>query len=253
MQIKNLLITSYGDTNINIAQRLFSLNFKPEQLFITTLSSKNNKGFLEFCKTYGIKHQIIDNIQDIINIVNASKFDVGICVGGLPFLVPDTVLDQISHGIINLHTSDSNKYRGRWMAPWTILNGDKEYGYTWHYMNQEFDMGNILLQEFFPIKQPDTAFSVNHNIMINAIFKLSSVLELVGQPGNAVSSKGHYYNNSVPHNGVIDPTWSDKYIQRFIKAMYHPPYMPAGLVDNHGNMLEIKDYDEYQAFQKTCR
>lgn len=253
MQIKNLLITSYGDININMAQRLFSLNFKPDQLFITTLSNKNNKGFLEFCNFYGIKHRIINNIQDITNIVNTLKFDVGLCVGGLPFLVPNTVLEQISYGIINLHTSDSNKYRGRWMAPWTIMNGDKEYGYTWHYMNQEFDMGNILLQEFFPISKNDTAFSLNHNIIINAIFKLPTVLELVGQPGTAVSSKGLYYKNSVPHNGIIDPAWDNEYIKRFIKAMYHPPYMPAVVVDKNDNILEIKNYYEYQKFQKNCR
>jgi methionyl-tRNA formyltransferase len=253
MQIKNLLITSHGNTNINIAQRLFSLNFKPDQLFITTLSNRDNKGFLEFCKTYGIKHQIIDNIQDITDIVNISKFDVGICVSGLPFLVPTSVLEQISYGIINLHTGDSNKYRGRWIAPWSILNGDKEYGYTWHYMNQEFDMGNILLQEFFPIKKNDTAFSLNHNIIIDAIFKLPIVLELVGQPGTLLSSKGHYYNNVVPHNGFIDPTWSSKYTERFIKAMYHPPYAAARVIDKHGNILEIKDYYEYQEFQKNCR
>jgi methionyl-tRNA formyltransferase len=253
MQIKNILVSSYGDVGISLVQRLFSLNFKPDQLFITILADKHDQRFLEFSKTYNIKHRVIHNIQDVADIVNATKFDMGICVGGLPFLIPVEILTQLLYGIVNLHSSDPNKYRGRWMSPWAIINNDKEYSYTWHYMNHEFDMGNILLQESFPINEDDTAFSLNHNIIVNALFRLPLVLDLVGEPGIKVTTKGHYYTQSIPHGGMIDSKWSVEYTKRFIRAMYHPPHRSAGVLDHSGKIVEIDNYIDYQEFQKNSK
>jgi methionyl-tRNA formyltransferase len=251
MQLKNILLSSYGDVGISLVQRLFSLNFKPDQMFITILADKHNQRFLEFSKTYNVKHRIIHSIQDVADTVNTTKFDVGICVGGLPFLIPSEILTQLSYGIVNLHSSDPNKYRGRWMSPWAIINNDKEYSYTWHYMNHEFDMGNILLQESFPIKDDDTAFSLNHNIIVNALFKLPTVLDLIGKPGIEVATKGQYYTRSTPHDGIINANWGTEYTKRFIKAMYHPPHRSAIVLDDSGKVVEINNYNDYQEFQKN--
>ena len=253
MQLENILIASHGDLNTQIAQRLFACNYKPHQLVMTTLPDKDNAGFFEFCHSHDIEYAEVSNSGDLAGLLVDKKFDLGICVGGFNFLVPQTLLDKIKHGIINLHTGDSNRYRGRWMVSWAILNGETEYGFTWHYMNQEFDTGNILLQNLFRINENDTAFSMNHNVIANGIFQLPLVLRLVGTVGTPVYSKGQYYNKSVPHNGIIDPSWHEDYVKKFIRAMYHPPHRSAMVMSKHGTYVEVDTFEEYQRRSEQWR
>ncbi len=113
-------------------------------------------------------------------------------------------------------------------------------------MNDKFDTGNILFQKHFPLLLNDTAFSVNQNILSHAIFHLSDALELVGSPGQPMRTKGIYHNKSTPHQGIIDPTWDQEYIKKFIRAMYHPPYDPAKYIDDSGQTWKINCWEDYK-------
>jgi methionyl-tRNA formyltransferase len=51
------------------------------------------------------------------------------------------------YGCINLHPSLLPNYRGLSPQHWPIINGDNETGITVHFINEEIDKGDIILQQ----------------------------------------------------------------------------------------------------------
>ncbi|WP_214106449.1 methionyl-tRNA formyltransferase [Acrocarpospora catenulata] len=65
---------------------------------------------------------------------------------GFPWKLPPEVRRSVRLGAINVHPSLLPKYRGPIPVHWAVRNGDPEVGVTIHWMNDDFDSGNILVQ-----------------------------------------------------------------------------------------------------------
>lgn len=60
---------------------------------------------------------------------------------------------QIPHeGAINVHPALLPKFPGSWTNFWILYHGEKEGGVTVHYMNEQLDAGDIILQKRFPLR-----------------------------------------------------------------------------------------------------
>lgn len=57
---------------------------------------------------------------------------------------------------INCHAGKLPFYRGRNILNWALINDEKEFGVTVHYMNEGIDTGDILAQNCYPITDFDT-------------------------------------------------------------------------------------------------
>ena len=44
------------------------------------------------------------------------------------------------------------KYKGCSSITWAMVNGEKRCGFTYHYMNEKYDDGKIILQKSIKIK-----------------------------------------------------------------------------------------------------
>jgi methionyl-tRNA formyltransferase len=161
-------------------------------------------------------------------------------------LIPKSILELAPLGGINLHPSLLPDYRGTNSVAWVIINGETETGFTFHRMDEKFDMGPILLQEKLPIYPYDTAFSLFHRQIVRAMACLEAVIErvLAGDPGSVQPEGGSYFSRALPHGGVIDVTWPVEKIERFIRAMYFPPFPPASVVKD-GRVYTVAGFDDY--------
>ncbi|MEU6414605.1 formyltransferase family protein [Microbispora sp. NPDC046933] len=70
-----------------------------------------------------------------------------IVVYGFPWKLPRAALRATRLGAINVHTSMLPRYRGPIPVHWAVRNGDPETGVTIHWMDEEFDRGNILVRK----------------------------------------------------------------------------------------------------------
>ncbi|GIH72250.1 methionyl-tRNA formyltransferase [Sphaerimonospora thailandensis] len=70
-----------------------------------------------------------------------------IVVYGLAWKLSRAVLRTARLGAINVHTSLLPKYRGPLPVHWAVRNGDPEVGVTIHWMDDDFDTGNILVRK----------------------------------------------------------------------------------------------------------
>lgn len=80
------------------------------------------------------------------HVVEGYRADLIVCYG-FPWRLPASVLRSTTSGGINVHTSMLPKYRGPIPVNWAIRNGDKEIGVSIHRMTEEFDSGEVLIQE----------------------------------------------------------------------------------------------------------
>ena len=62
-----------------------------------------------------------------------------------------------------------------------------------------------------------------------------------------------YYPRRVPNNGYVNPAWSREQIDRFIRAMYFPPFKGACVRLVDGGEVEISALAEYDALVASER
>ena len=55
-----------------------------------------------------------------------------------------------SKGTINCHAGKLPLYRGRNVLNWALINDEKEFGITVHFVDENIDTGDIILQKTFP-------------------------------------------------------------------------------------------------------
>jgi methionyl-tRNA formyltransferase len=148
-------------------------------------------------------------------------------------IIKNNILKEFQGIKINLHPSLLPDYKGCFSSVWAIINGEKETGITYHILTEDIDAGNILIQEKIKINQDDTAYSLFHKLITLGIQLLPRLFMLVenNYGGTPQYLTGHerYYKRQLPYDGLIDPNWEEDKKERFIRAMYFPPYEGAVL------------------------
>jgi methionyl-tRNA formyltransferase len=66
------------------------------------------------------------------------------------------------HGAINIHDALLPRYGGFAPLNWALVNGEREVGVTVHFMNENFDLGDIVLQRRVPVADDDTVTDLFH-------------------------------------------------------------------------------------------
>lgn len=104
----------------------------------------------------------------VLNLVKEMNIDY-IILAGFLWLVPNNLLTCFPKKIINIHPALLPKYGGKGMYGHNvhqavIENKEKESGITIHYVNQEYDKGDIIFQAKCIITPQDNADSLAEKI-----------------------------------------------------------------------------------------
>ncbi|MEQ1825589.1 MAG: formyltransferase family protein, partial [Pirellula sp.] len=153
------------------------------------------------------------------------------CVASIYYrnIIKRSVIEASDGRIFNLHPALLPAYRGCSSLTWALIDGRDVAGYTYHYVDEGCDTGRILLQEEVPIRTFDTQQSLYERVAFEAMNRFREAIERVMRrdPGSEQMGTPTYFPRGCPHNGQIDPSWPDEYIERFIRAMIYPPYPTA--------------------------
>lgn len=98
--------------------------------------------------------------DEIVNLLKRLEVDLVILAGFL-WLVPGNLLQGFPNKIINIHPSLLPKYGGKGMYgdrvhQAVIDAGEEEHGITIHFVNENFDEGEIIYQGRFKVEPEDT-------------------------------------------------------------------------------------------------
>ncbi len=72
-------------------------------------------------------------------------------------IIPIDLISLPKQGVLNLHYSLLPSYRGVYPVNWAIINGERRTGFTYHFVNEEIDDGEIFMQVEVPVHLSDTA------------------------------------------------------------------------------------------------
>ncbi len=102
---------------------------------------------------------------------------------------------------LNFHPAPLPEYKGRNLAYHAIINGEKEFGATLHYMAPEYDTGPIIEVKKFPIENHHTSgdlVKISHQLLkelfIKWVPRILNGEEIPSTPQN--KGEGRYYKKS---------------------------------------------------------
>ena len=118
---------------------------------------------VERAQKQGIKSLIFQN-EDLTNkriLMDLRKVNPDLIVlAGFLKKIPTDIINEFKHRIINIHPSLLPKYGGKGMFgakvhEKVIENNDSESGFTVHFVDQNYDEGDIIFQKRLIIKEKD--------------------------------------------------------------------------------------------------
>ena len=148
------------------------------------------------------------------------------------------IYDIPKYGTINCHAGKLPLYRGRNVLNWVLINDEKEFGITVHFVNDGIDTGDIILQETFEITENDSyktllekAYKECPKILLRSIIKImNNNLNVIPQKKN----KRFFYVLLQKRVGDEIIEW-DSYsrdIFNFIRALTYPGPCATSFINN---------------------
>ena len=96
------------------------------------------------------------DLHDIVEAVKKLEDPIGVLVS-YGKIIPQSIIDLFSPGIVNVHPSLLPKYRGPSPIESAILNGDTETGVTIMQLSKKMDAGPMYSQVKVPLNDTETA------------------------------------------------------------------------------------------------
>jgi methionyl-tRNA formyltransferase len=177
------------------------------KLVITT--EKENGVVPNYCKKNQIQFLSASTLSnpDLKSLILNFKSPVAV-LADFGLIIPDSILNAFSKGIINLHPSLLPEYRGPTPVQAAILEGEKTTGISIMKVDSEIDHGPLLGHEIIEISDQDTsetvykkAFEIGANLLLKLLPKyLNGELKLTAQN----HSKATFTKSLTRQNGFIE-------------------------------------------------
>lgn len=137
------------------------------------LSNKQDAYILERAKTMDIENFVFnknDFYESSIVLEKLKNCKISfIVLAGFLWLFPENIINAFPKKVINIHPALLPKYGGKGMYgknvhKAVIESGDKESGISIHYVNNNYDEGDLICQAVCPIYKQDTIESLAERI-----------------------------------------------------------------------------------------
>lgn len=131
-------------------------------------------------------------------------------------------------GAINCHAGKLPFYRGRNILNWALINDEKEFGITVHYIDSGIDTGDIILQKTYEITDRDDYKTLLEKAYEGCSDILYQAIKLI-QAGNAprvrqddICKAGLYCGMRDENDELIDWNQNSRDIFNFVRAVTYP-------------------------------
>lgn len=105
------------------------------------------------------------NDSEVLSRVGGLAPDILVSSDWRTWVAPESY-ELARYGAINVHDALLPRYGGFAPLNWALVNGEREVGVTAHFMNEEFDMGDIVVQRRVPVDDDDTATDLFHKSIV---------------------------------------------------------------------------------------
>ena len=166
------------------------------------------------------------------------------------------IIKFMRHKIINCHAGKLPFYRGRSVLNWVLINDEKEFGITVHYIDEGIDSGDIILQRSYEITDLD-----DYSTLLNkAYVKCSEILYdaiLMFKKGDVTVQKqidfdpvGSYFSKRKKGDEILNWNQSSREIFNFVRAICNPGPSARAFIDNKEMKINKVEYLENSQIYK---
>lgn len=162
--MKKIAILASGEgTNAERIIRYFAERKTAEVALVIT--NKMQAGVLKRAGRLGIPTKVITAAEfaegEALRVLHRHGINFVVLAGFL-LKVPEDILHDYPHRIVNIHPALLPKFGGKGMygehVHRAVINaGEAESGITIHYINEQYDEGSIIFQASCPVLPEDTA------------------------------------------------------------------------------------------------
>jgi methionyl-tRNA formyltransferase len=143
------------------------------------------------------------------------------CVACFPKRIPSTLLDAPRWGFLNVHPSLLPHYRGPYPLFWMLRHGDRRFGVTIHFMDEQLDTGDIAAQaevelpDGFSGEEADSTLSqYGAELLLDVLHQLEQGRLL----RRAQPAGGTYFPAPQEADFAIDTTWPAQRAFNFMRG-----------------------------------
>ena len=166
--MKKIAVFASGNgTNAERIMEHFSANIEVDIKLI--LTNNHKAGVLQRAQKHDVQSIIFSkdefyHTDKVATTLKENEIDFVVLAGFL-WLIPASILQAFPRHIINIHPALLPKYGGKGMYGHhvheaVIANKETQSGITIHYVNENYDEGNIIFQATCEVLKDDTADSL---------------------------------------------------------------------------------------------
>lgn len=214
------------------AHKAFEKIIKDETIkivFITVRHDKRDKVLLNLADKYDIPVELSKNInsQEFIDAVKGYKADLFVSMS-FNQIFKSEIMNLPKYKTINCHAGKLPFYRGRNILNWSLINDEREFGITVHYMDSGIDTGDIILQETYPITDQDDYRTLLEKAYVGCADILYKAIKMIQNNEVKVIKQadidpvGMYCGMRQEGDEVIDWNQSSREVFNFIRALCTP-------------------------------
>jgi methionyl-tRNA formyltransferase len=189
---------------------------------------------------------ITRNEKQIINIIKFNDINMIISIQHIWILSTD-ILKLVDYFAFNLHNAKIPEYKGYNTISHAILNNEKEYTTTIHWVVPEVDMGDIAYEESFRILETDTAETVYKKSINVAVLNFQKFInDLINNneiPRKKITSIGTFYKyNDINNLKEIKDIYDFEEVDTKVRAFDFPNKEPAYYILNNTKFYIKRNY-----------
>jgi methionyl-tRNA formyltransferase len=197
--------------------------------FIVPRTDSTDNTLLEYAKAYNIPYHkgVKINSQEFYELAASYSCDLFVSMS-FNQIFKTRIINLPKLKTINCHAGKLPFYRGRNILNWALINDEKEFGITVHYVDEGIDTGNIILQRTFPISDEDNYRTLLEIAFIECANLLYDAIKTI-QKGDFQSIKqdeihpvGFYCGVRSVGDEIINWNTSSREIYNFIRAICSP-------------------------------
>lgn len=228
--------------------------------FICVRFDTKDKTLRNYCSDYGIDYLKHENINSKDFIKNISRYECNLFVSmSFNQIFKKEIINLPNLKIINCHAGKLPFYRGRNILNWALINDEKDFGITAHFVDEGIDTGDIILQEIHQISDNDDYSSLLEVAYVECANVLYKAINLIkSQTVKAIKQKdihplGFYCSKRKSGDEIINWHQTTRELFNFIRAICKPGPMSRSYVSGKEikiNKAEIvKNKHSYQAIE----
>jgi methionyl-tRNA formyltransferase len=197
--------------------------------FICVKYNTKDKTLKNYSKLHNIDYLKYKNVNsdEFISIIKKYNCDLFVSMS-FDQIFKSKIINVPKFKTINCHAGKLPFYRGRSILNWVLINDEKEFGITVHYVDEGIDTGDIILQKSFQITDQDNyktllekAYIECANILYDAVllFKKGNVKTY---KQNKIHPVGFYCGERKKGDEILNWNQTSREVFNFVRAICKP-------------------------------